>query len=250
MKIAVCLKQVPDTEANIKIASDQKTIDESAIKFIVNPYDEYAIEEALKLKESQGAEAVIAISLGPDRAKDALRTAVAMGVDDVVLLKTSANSSDALSTAKILAAKIKELGADMILLGKEAIDDGNMQVGPMLSELLNIPCITVVTKLEVNGNSVKAEREIEGGVEVLETTMPCIITCQKGLNEPRFPSIRGVMMAKKKQILEETVELEDAKLVVSSLTYPQARSEGKVVGEGAEAVSELIRLLREEAKVI
>jgi len=250
VKIAVCLKQVPDTEANIKIASDQKSIDESGIKFIVNPYDEYAIEEALKLKESQVAESVIAITIGPDRAKDALRTAVAMGVDDVVLLKISADSSNTLSTAKILAAKIKETGAEMVLLGKEAIDDGSMQVGPMLSELLNIPCITVVTKLEVDGTSVKAEREIEGGAELLETTIPCIITCQKGLNEPRFPSIRGVMMAKKKQISEEAVELDDAKLTVSALSYPQARSGSKVVGEGAEAVPELIRLLREEAKVI
>ncbi len=250
MKIAVCLKQVPDTEANIKIASNQKSIDESGIKFIVNPYDEFAIEEALKLKESRGAESVIAITLGPERAKDVLRTAVAMGVDDAILLKTAADSDDALSTAKVLAAKIQEIGAEMIILGKEAIDDGSMQVGPMLSELLNIPCITVVTKLDVNGANIVAEREIDGGSEVLETTLPCIITCQKGLNEPRFPSIRGVMMAKKKQIPEETVEIDNAKLAVSSLAYPQSRSDGKIVGEGVEAVAELIRLLREEAKVI
>ena len=250
MKIVVCVKQVPDTEANIKIGSDGKSIDESGIKFIVNPYDEFAIEEAVKLKEAGAAESVTAISLGPERAKEALRTAVAMGVDDVLLLKSDDGTLDGLATAKVLAAKIKELSADLVLMGKEAIDDGNMQVGPMLSELLDMPCVTVVTKLEIDGQTVRAEREIEGGHEVVETATPCIITCQKGLNEPRFPSIRGVMMAKKKQIAEESVSVEASGVEVAALNYPAARAEGKVVGEGIEAVPELVRLLREEAKVI
>jgi electron transfer flavoprotein beta subunit len=250
VKVLVCLKQVPDTEANIRIDSNSKGIDESGIKFVVNPYDEFAIEEGLKLKEAGLASSVIAIALGPDRAKEALKTAVAMGVDDVVLLKTENSLADGLVTAKVLAIKIKDLGADLVLMGKEAIDDGNMQVGPMLSELLNFPCITVVTKLDVADNIVKAEREIEGGTEVLQTSTPCIITCQKGLNEPRFPSIRGVMMAKKKQVEEEPVTLENAKAVISELSYPPARGDSKIVGEGVDAVPELVRLLREEAKVI
>lgn len=250
MKVIVCLKQVPDTEANIRINSGSTGIEESGIKYIVNPYDEFAIEEGLKLKQDGVASSVIAITLGPERAKEALKTAVAMGVDDVVLLKTDIDSVDGLATAKVLAAKIKDLGADLVLMGKEAIDDGNMQVGPMLSELLDFPCLTVVTKLDVADNLVKAEREIEGGSEVLQTSTPCIVTCQKGLNEPRFPSIRGVMMAKKKQVAEETVTLEEAKVVISSLNYPTARGQSKIVGEGVAAVAELVRLLREEAKVI
>ena len=250
MKVIVCLKQVPDTEANIRIADDGKSVSESGVKFIVNPYDEFAIEEGLKLKEAGIVSSIIAITLGPERAKEALKTAVAMGVDDVVLLKTDSVSVDGLSIAKVLAAKIKELGADLVLMGKEAIDDGNMQVGPMLSELLDFPCVTVVTKLEVANNTVKAEREIEGGTEVLQTSTPCIITCQKGLNEPRFPSIRGVMMAKKKLVAEEDVILEQAKVSIAGLTYPAARGVAKIVGEGVGAVPELVRLLREEAKVI
>ena len=250
MKVVVCVKQVPDTEANIKIGDDKKSIVEAGIKFIVNPYDEFAIEEGLKLKETGVAESVVAVAMGPERAKEALKTAVAMGADDVVLLKTESDVVDGLATAKILATKIKELGADLVLMGKEAIDDGNMQVGPMLSQLLGFPCITVVTDLNVADGTVTAEREIDGGSEILQTTTPCIITCQKGLNEPRFPSIRGVMMAKKKQVAEEAVSPEAAKLAVNNLSYPADRGASKVVGEGVGAVHELVKLLREEAKVI
>jgi len=250
VKIVVCLKQVPDTEAAIKIGGDQKSIDESSIKFIMNPYDEFAVEEALKIKESSGAESITAITLGPDRAKEALKTALAMGVDQVLHLKTAADSMDGLATAKLLASTIQELGFDLILMGKEAIDDGNGQVGPMLSELLSVPCMTVVTKLTLDGNKVTAEREADGSIEVLEASLPAIITCQKGLNEPRYPSIRGVMMAKKKPIPEKAVEVSGNGLQIESLSYPPARPEGKIVGEGADAVPELVRLLHEEAKVI
>ena len=250
MKILVCMKQVPDTEATIKIGSDQKSVNESGIKFIVNPYDEYAIEEALLIKEAGKAESITAIGLGPDRVKDALRTAVAMGVDDVVHLKTDSNELDGLTTAKLLAAQIQETGFDLVLMGKEAIDDGNMQVGPMLSELLDVPCLTVVTKLELEDNKITAEREGDGSVQVLETNCPCIVTCQKGLNEPRYPSIRGVMMAKKKQINEKVVDLEQPSVAVTSFSYPAARAAGKIVGEGVDAVPELVKLLKGEAKVI
>lgn len=250
MKVIVCMKQVPDTEANIKIDSDNKSISEAGIKFIINPYSEYAVEEAIKLKEAGKAESVTAISWGPERVTEALKTAVAMGVDDVLLLKTDTSSVDTFSTAKILAEKIKSMEYDLIIMGKETIDDGSMQLGPMLGELLNIPCVTVVTKLDVDGEQVTAKREIEGGSETVETTTPCIITCQKGLNEPRYPSIRGVMMAKKKQITAEPVSYESENVSINNLSYPAARAEGKVVGEGADAVPELVRLLREEAKVL
>ena len=249
MKIIVCLKQVPDTEASIKIGADQTSIAEESIKFVMNPYDEFAVEEAIKMKEAGKAESITAISIGPDRAKEALKSALAMGVDEALLLKTDNKGIDSLAVAKALSQKIKEIGFDFILMGKEAIDDGNSQTGPMLAELLDIPCITTVTKLDVS-DKVVAEREVEGGVQVLETSLPCIITCQKGLNEPRYPSIRGVMMAKKKQIPEENIESGDSVVNVISFTYPPARSGGKLVGEGVDAVPELVRLLREEAKVI
>ncbi len=250
MKIIVCLKQVPDTEANIKIGPDGKSISEAGIKFIINPYCEYAIEEAIKLKEAGKAESVTAVSWGPERATEALKTAAAMGVDDILLLKTDSNSVDGYAIAGLLAAKLKTMEYDMLLMGKETIDDGSMQIGPMLGELLNITCVTVVTKLDVDGDQVTVKREIEGGSEILETTLPCIITCQKGLNEPRYPSIRGVMMAKKKQVTTEPASFGGESLSTNKLNYPAARSEGKVVGEGADAVAELVRLLREEAKVL
>ncbi|HPG38272.1 MAG TPA: electron transfer flavoprotein subunit beta/FixA family protein [bacterium] len=250
MKIIVCVKQVPDTEANIKIGADNKSIVEAGIKFIINPFDEFAIEEAIKIKEAGKAESVIAIGWGPERSQEVLRTAVAMGVDDVVLLKTDAVSIDSYTAAKILAAKIKTMSYDLILTGKETIDDGNMQIGPMLGELLNIPCVTLVTKLDVDGANLSAKREIEGGYEVVETACPAIVTCQKGLNEPRYPSIRGVMLAKKKVVAVEPAAAEADQITVTTMAYPAARSGGKVVGQGAEAVPALVKLLHEEARVL
>lgn len=250
MNILVLIKQVPDTEATIKIAADQKSIVEAGIKFIINPYDEYAVEEALRIKEAKGGGTVNVLCLGPDRAKEALRSAIAMGADDGLLLKAVDTHLDGLSTAKVLAAVIRDKTYDLILMGKEAIDDANMQVGPMLATLLDIPCVTLVTKLTVETEQLVAEREGDSGVEVLSAPLPCIITCQKGLNEPRYPSIRGVMMAKKKEIAEQAVSLDAARVEVKSLQYPPARSGGKIVGEGADAVPELVKLLHDEAKVI
>jgi electron transfer flavoprotein beta subunit len=250
VKVLVLVKQVPDTEATIRISADRKKIDETSVKFIVNPYDEFAIEEALKLKESGAAASITAVSLGPDRVKEALRTAVAMGVDDVLHLKTESLSMDGLASAKLLSESIKEIGFDLLLMGKEAIDDGNMQVGSTLAELLDVPCLSVVTALQVNGASVVAEREGDGCTEVLEAQLPCIVTCQKGLNEPRYPSIRGVMLAKKKEIAEKVVQSGGQSVSVESLSYPQARQGGMIIGEGVAAVPELVKRLREEAKVI
>jgi electron transfer flavoprotein beta subunit len=249
VKVVVCLKQVPDTESFIKISPDQKKIDETGLTFIVNPFDEFALEEAIKMKEAGLAQSVSAVSMGPERAKEALRTAIALGIEDVRLYKTT-ETMDGLATAKILAEKIKTMNADLILMGKEAIDDGNMQVGPMLGELLDIPCITLVIKLQVQGNKVIAEREGENGPEVFETSTPCIITCQKGLNELRYPSIRGKMTAKSKVIPEEAVTCESGAVTISSISYPKARSGGRIVGEGAAAVPKLVQALHDEAKVI
>ena len=249
MKVVVCVKEVADTETHIKIGADQKSIDESNVTFVMNPYDEYAVEEALKLKDSGGAE-TIAICVGNERANEVLRTAVAMGIDDAIRIKHEGMIFDGLTTAKMLAQVLKEIEFDLLLLGKEAVDDGNMQVGPMLGELLSLPCITVVTKLEIGDGKVTAEREVEGGTEVIEAELPCIVTAQKGLNEPRYPSLRGKMMAKKKVIDERELPMDTPKVDIVTMSYPPARGAGKVVGEGVEAVPELVRLLREEAKAI
>lgn len=250
MKILVCVKQVPDTEASIQVGNDHKSIDESGIKFIMNPYDEFAVEEALRIKEALGNSTIKAIGLGPERAKEALRTAVAMGVDEVLLLKTGEPLFDGMQSAQILADAIQKESFDLILIGKETIDDGNMEIGPMVAELLQIPCVTLATKLVVNQNGVTVDREGDAGTETFTAALPTLITCQKGLNEPRYPSIRGVMLAKKKEIIEQAVAPSTAAVTASSYAYPPARKGGRILGEGAAAVPELVRLLREEAKVI
>jgi electron transfer flavoprotein beta subunit len=249
VKILVCVKEVPDTEAYIKIASDQKSIDESDITFIMNPYDEYAVEEALKIQENSGGETT-AICMGSERANEILRSAVAMGIENPVRIKCDDMIIDGLTTAKVLANALKDMEFDLLIMGKEAIDTGNMQIGPILGHLLDLPCITLVTKLEINDGKVIAERELENGTEVIEAQLPCIITAQKGLNEPRYPSLRGKMMAKKKEIDEREITVDEPNVKLVTLAYPQDRGESKIVGEGPEAVSELVRLLREEAKVI
>ena len=249
MNIAVCIKEVPDTEAHIKPAADQKSIDEAGIAFIINPYDEYAVEEALKIQEAKGGETT-AICIGGERANETLRAALAMGINKPVRIKSDAKIDDSLSSAKMFAEVLKDMEYDLVLMGKETIDDGSTQLGPMLGELLNIPCITMVTSLEIGDGKVTAEREISGGKEVIEAPMPCIITAQKGLNEPRYPSLRGKMMAKKAVIDERDASAGEARVQVVSVQRPPSRGEAKVVGEGVDAVPELVRLLKEEAKVI
>ena len=249
MNVVVCIKDVPDTETYIKIGADQKSINEGGVIFILNPYDEYAVEEALKIQEAQGGE-VTALCVGSERADEILRSAVAMGVQKAARVATDAPSADSLTTAKMMTAALKDMEYELILLGKETIDDGSMAVGPMLGELLGIPCITLATKVDVADGKVVIERELESGTEVIEASLPCVITAQKGLNEPRYPSLRGKMMAKKAVIDVKEVSVDAPQVEIVSMQNPPARGEAKVVGEGVEAVPELIRLLKEEAQAI
>ena len=248
MKIVVCMKPVPSSEARVSVASDGKSIDLAGASMVVNPYDEYAIEEALKLKEAGGAGEVIVLTVGPASAATVIRTPLATGADRAILLKSAA--ADGLQVSEALAAKLRELSPDLILLGKQAIDDDGAQVGQRLGELLGLPCVSVVTKLEIAGGKVRAEREIEGGVEVCECSLPAIITAQKGLNEPRYPSLKGIMAAKKKEIAEADAAPGAAGLATRSSKLPAGRSAGRIIGEGKDAVPELVRVLREEARVI
>ena len=264
MNILVCLKQVPDTETQIKIAQDGKSIVTDNIKWIMNPYDEYAVEEALRLKEQFGGEVTI-ISVGPSRVMESIRTALAMGADKGILVDDSSIAvSDSLCVSRILAAVIKNLSYDIILCGKQSVDNDQGLAGSILAELLGIPQISVVTKLEVSedGTSLKAQREIEGSTLVVGAPLPALITAQKGLNEPRYASLPGIMKAKKKPLDVKTladlgldanqVGEVGSKIKVVQITPPKEREAGKMVeGETPQEKSaELARLLHEEAKVI
>lgn len=264
MNIVVCLKQVPDTETQIKIAPDAKGIVTDNIKWVMNPYDEYAVEEALRLREKFGGEVTI-VGVGPARVTEAIRTALAMGADKGILVDDPAvTGSDSLGTAKILAAVIKDLAHDIVLCGKQGVDDDYGLVGSSLAELLDIPQISVVVKLEISedGSTLTAHKEVEGGTFVIQSPLPALITAQKGLNEPRYASLPGIMKAKKKPLDVKTIadlglDASDvgesgAKIKVIQLTPPAERAPGKMVeGEtAAEKATKLATLLHEEAKVI
>ena len=248
MKIVVCINHVPDSETKVKVGADNKSIDRAGVNFVINPYDEFAVEEALRLKEKNGGE-VIALSLGGDPHKETLRKALAMGVDKAMLLRDDA-LRDSYSVAHALASAMKELSPDVTLFGKQSIDSDDSTVGGMAAELLGIPSISVVVKLEIAGGKVLAEREIEGGHEKVESDLPVIITAQKGLNEPRYPSLKGIMAAKSKPIEEKQPVPPAIRVEVHAMRKPPAKSAGKIVGTGADAAPELVRLLHEEAKVI
>ncbi|MEE9134045.1 MAG: electron transfer flavoprotein subunit beta/FixA family protein [Gemmatimonadota bacterium] len=249
MKIIVCIKRVPDSEGRISAGSDGASVDTQGVKFVVNPYDENAIEEALKLKEAAGEGSVTVMTLGGDESKETLRTALAMGADQSVLLKGQP-STDGLGTAEKLAAAIRDREFDLVLFGKQAIDDDNLQVPAMVAQLLDLPSATVVVDLRVEGRKVTAEREVEGGHEVVEFELPAVVAAQKGLNEPRYASLKGIMAAKKKPLEEIEVGDAESRLEVLAVMNPPERSAGEIVGEGADAVPELVRKLREEAKVL
>jgi len=249
VRIAVCLKRVPDTTTKIVVAADGKAIDETGVKFVPNPYDEYALEEALKLKEAAGSGETVVYCVGGDAAQETIRTALAMGIDRGVLLSATPGA-DGLEVARALAAELKDGGFDLILFGKLAVDDYNHQVGVMVAELLGLPCVTSVSRLSVASGALEAEREIEGGVEVSTATVPAVITCDKGLNTPRLPSLKGIMAAKKKPLEVKPVSLGTGTIAALGLALPPERQPGKIVGEGPEAVATLVRLLREEARAI
>jgi len=249
VKIAVCLKRVPDTTSKIVIGGDGRSIDETGLKFVPNPYDEYAIEEALKQKEASGGGETVVISVGGDSTQETIRTALAMGIDRGVLLKCG-GSPDGLEVARVLASELKAGNYDLILFGKLAVDDYNHQVGPMVAELTELPCVTSVARLSIANGSLEAEREIDGGVEVAACALPAVLTCEKGLNTPRLPSLKGIMAAKKKPLEVKEVQVGSGSLSVLGLSLPPERAPGRIVGEGPDAVPELARLLREEAKVI
>ncbi len=249
MKILVCMKQVPDSETRVKIASDGKTIDLSSVNMVINPFDEFAIEEGIRIREKSGGEVTV-LTLGVEKAETDIRKALAMGADKGILLKTEPGFNG--DVAHALAEEVKSGSYDLILLGKQAIDDDSAQIAQMIAEKTDLPCITNVIKfdLQSDGKTFLAEREIEGGKEQIECSLPVVIGTQKGINEPRLPNMKGIMAAKKKPLEKKPPALIRSPYEVISLELPPPRAAGKIVGKGPEAIPELVRLLHEEAKVL
>ena len=248
MKILVALKQVPDTETKIKVAADGRSLDPADVKWIISPYDEYTLEEAIRIKEGKGAE-VIALSVGGDSVKEVLKNALALGADSAVLLKGD-GQGDAFAVAQMIAAYAKDKGYDLILCGNKGLGGDNAAMGPMLAELLGVAQASVIVKLELGAGTFRAEREIEGGSEIVEGALPAVITAQKGLNEPRYASLKGIMAAKKKTIEELEAAPATTGAQISALTLPPERPAGrKLEGDPAAQASSLLQALKDEAKV-
>lgn len=258
MNIYVCIKQVPDTETKIKLNSDQSNIDASGIKWVMNPYDEFAVEEAIQLKAKKDGATLKVLTVGPkSRVTDALRTALAMGADEAILIDAPDNI-DTFNTAKALAEAIKQEGEPyQVFTGKQAIDDNAASVSQMLAEFLGLPHATVVSKFEKPEDAAVVEREVEGGTkEVIELKGPSVVAANKGLNKPRYASLPNIMKAKKKPVKELElsslgVNIEEAKLKFTNFELPAEKPPVKMLeGEADQQAKELVRLLREEAKVI
>lgn len=257
MNIYVLVKRTFDTEEKIVVNGGK--IQEDGAEFIINPYDEYAIEEAIQVRDAHGGEVTV-LTMGGEDAEKQLRTALAMGADKAVLINTEddVEELDQFTSAYIISEYLKDKNPDLILAGNVAIDGGSGQVGPRVAELLGINYVTTITNLEINGTTVTIKRDVEGDTEVLETSLPLLVTAQQGLNEPRYPSLPGIMKAKKKPL--EELELDDldideddveAKTETIEIYLPPKKEAGKILeGDLADQVKELVHLLHSEAKVI
>jgi electron transfer flavoprotein beta subunit len=257
MNIFVLLKRTFDTEEKITLTNG--AIDEEGVEFIINPYDEYAVEEAIQIRDAHGGEVTV-VTVGGEESEKQLRTALAMGADKAVLINVEDDleEADQFTAAKILAEFLKDKEADLILAGNVAIDGGSGQVGPRVAELLGIPYVTTITKIEIEGKQAKLVRDVEGDSEVIETSIPLLVTAQQGLNEPRYPSLPGIMKAKKKPLDElelDDLDLEEEDVKPKTKTIeiflPPKKEAGKVLeGELSDQVKQLVHLLHTEAKVV
>ena len=258
MNSVVCIAHVPDTEARIRIAGGRK-VDETGLKFIVSPYDEYALEQAIRLKDAKGGDVTV-ITFGPDRAQQGLREALARGATKAIHVKGEVSDADALGIAKVLAAAIRSIPHDLVFFGKQGVGTDNGLVGPMVAELLGYPQVNVVTHLEVGEGTLKAHREIESAEEVLEGPLPAVVTAQKGMNEPRYASLKGIMAAKKIAIDAKSIgdlgldegDILNQRVVIVSLELPAVKSGGRKI-DGSDpqtAAQEILKYIREEAKAL
>ena len=249
MNIVVCIKRVAASNSTIKVAPDGATLDATGLEFEINPYDEFAVEQALQTKEAVGEGEVTVVSLGSADSVKELRDCLARGADKAVLLKHD-GQADAYATSEMLVSWLKDQNADLILMGKQSIDADDGQVPQRVATLLDVSCITDVKKVAMQDGTITAERDIEGGREVVVCQLPAVLSTQKGLNEPRYANLKGIMKAKKKPFEEIDVTSVDSALTTVSLGLPPARADGRIVGEGAAAVGALIDALKNEAKVL
>lgn len=259
MKIAVLMKRVPDTASVFKIGADNKSVEADNLKYVMSPYDEHALEEAIQTKEAGKADEVFVVTVGPDGAKETIRTALAMGADRAVFVKDEGEADiNCMGTAMILAAALKTEEPELIFAGKQAVDDDASQVPERVAELLDIPHASVVTSFELDGDKATVEREIEGGHYKLEMTLPALITTQKGINTPRYPTLPNIMKAKKKEIKELSfadigISVDDVSsgLTIEEMALPRQDRLNKILdGENDERVAQLLTALREDEKVL
>ena len=257
MNSVVCISHVPDTESRIRVVANR--VDETGLKFIVSPYDEYALEAAIRVKEKSGGDVTV-ITFGPDRAQQALRECLARGATKAIHVKGESADADSLGIAKVLAAAIKSIPHDLVFFGKQGVGTDNGLVGPMVAELLGYPQVNVITKLEAGDGKIVAHREIEAAEEVLETSTPAIVTAQKGLNEPRYASLKGIMAAKKVAIDTKSVadlgldesDVYKQRVVVVALELPAEKSGGRKIdgADPAAAAREILKYIKDEVKAL
>jgi electron transfer flavoprotein beta subunit len=250
VKIAVCIKRTPDSETRFRVGASNSAIDEAGVKFDMDDFASYAVEVALQAKEKAGSGEVVVFALGPDNVQETLRKAMSMGADRAVQLKADAVPFDGLAVAKALATELKSGGFDLILFGKHAFDTSAGVVGTATAELLDLPCVTAASKLEIANAKGIARRELEGAAEMVEFPLPAVVTIDEGIARPRYPSLKGIMAAKKKPLETKPAQLGATRVAVKGMALPPDRPPGRIIGEGAAAVSELVKLLQTEAKVL
>ncbi|PYP79411.1 MAG: electron transfer flavoprotein subunit beta [Gemmatimonadetes bacterium] len=250
VKIAVCIKRTPDSESRFRIASSGVAIDEAGLKFDIDDFAGYAVEAALQINEKGGGGETVVVAVGPDSVQESLRKAMSMGADRAVQLKVDSVPADGLAVAKALAAELKDGGYDLILFGKHAFDTSAGVVGTATAELLGLPCVTAVSQLDVASGRGSARRELEGAAELVEFPLPAVVTIDEGVARPRYPSLKGIMAAKKKPLESKPAQLGAVRVSVQKAELPPERPAGRIIGEGASAVPELVRLLQSEAKVL
>jgi electron transfer flavoprotein beta subunit len=250
MKIAVCIKRTPDSESRFKIAGNGVSIDETGLKFDMDDFAGYGVEVALQLNEKQGPGETVVYAVGPDSVQETLRKAMSMGADRAVHLKTDAPVFDGMAVAKALAAELKDGGYDLVLFGKYAFDTSGSVVGTATAELLSLPCVTAASKLEIANGRGTARRELEGAGEMVEFPLPAVVTIDEGIARPRYPSLKGIMAAKKKPLESKPAQLGAARVTVKGMALPPDRPPGRIVGQGAAAVPALVKALQNEARVL
>jgi electron transfer flavoprotein beta subunit len=250
LKIAVCIKRVPDMEMRFAIAPDRKSLDQGGMKYEMGDFDGYALEVALQLNEKEGQGEVVVVSLGPDGVQETLRKALAMGATRAVQLKADDVPVDGMAIAQALAQELGAAQYDLILFGRMATDTAHGTVGPMTAELLALPCVTAISELDIQNGKGTARRDLEGASETVEFPLPAVLTIDEGIARPRLASLKGIMAAKKKPLEVKPAQLGPVQLTVEKLEVPAERPPGRIIGEGADAVPELLRLLQTEAKVL